>query len=141
MIDTKEMFYFGPWDRAGHYLVGVGGSYVRNEDRVTPWTPGQLDGGLQPHFKECERKRPGASPDRYCSCSSGKQGLALLHHKDGWTALAFWDRSVDTRGACCSVYIAKGINTFDEMVAIAKTHFKYRWDKQKFEVTEFREDM
>ena len=27
------------------------------------------------------------------------QGEALLYHKQGWTAISFWDRSVDERGS------------------------------------------
>lgn len=133
-----RIFYFGPWDQDGHYLFAEGGRSAWREERSIPWTLGQLDGGLEPHFKACERKRPGALPDRYCSCPSGEEGPALVHHKDGWTALAFWDRSVDTRGACCSVYIAEGTFDFAQMVDLARTHFAYRWNKMKFQVTEHK---
>jgi hypothetical protein len=62
------------------------------------------------------------------------EGEALVHHKDGWTALAFWDRTVDKRGACCSVYLAEGIFTFEQMVEMAKERFSHRWNKMNFEV-------
>jgi len=58
-------------------------------------------------------------------CPKGPEiaGRALIHHKDGWTAMSFWDRSVDTRGKSNSNFFAEGTHTFDEMVAIAKEHF------------------
>ena len=132
--EMPKMFYFGPWDRPGHYLLNERGSSVWREERVIPWTLGQLDGGLQPHFASCVKTA--SRPDRLCSCPSGREGPALLHHKAGWTALAFWDRSVDRRGACCSVYMAEGTFTFDEMVAMAKERFAYRWSKMPFAVVE-----
>jgi hypothetical protein len=133
--DAPRMFYFGPWDGAGHYLHDERGYTAWKDERTIPWTPGELDGKLQPHFPGCAKKRPGAYPDRYCGCPSGQEGPALLHHRDGWTALAFWDRSVDTRGACNSVYIAHGDFSFEQMVEMAKARFAFRWNKMKFDVT------
>ena len=132
------MFYFGPWDRAGHFLVDENGNGIYGSDRGTlPWVQGQMDGALQPHFRDCAKNN--SYRDRFCNCSSGEQGVALVHHKGGWTAMAFWDRSVDNRGASNSVYLAEGIFTFDEMVELAKTRFAYRWNKMSFPVTEFEE--
>ena len=68
------------------------------------------------------------------------QGHAIIHHRNGWTALALWDRSVDTRGACNSTYFAEGTFTFDEMVDMAKTRFSYRWNKMKFAVVDVTPD-
>lgn len=116
-MTTPHIFYFGPWDHAGHYLRDTSLRMLwPDNNRIGPWRLGELDGDLQPKDK------------------TEPEGLALLHQKDGWTALAFWDRSVDTRMACCSVYIADQILTFEEMVALAKVNFKERWDKMKFEV-------
>ena len=125
---TPRMFYFGPWDRAGHFWhVEDGRSVLYAEREKLPWGD-NADGGLQPHREGCRRS--------YCPCGSGPQGVALIHHKDGWTALSFWDRSVDTRGACNSTYIAEGDFTFEQMVAMAKERFAHRWNKMKFKVIE-----
>lgn len=110
-----RMYYFDPWDRAGHYRFNEhGGSVYFPEREKLPWGD-DADGGLQPHRDGCKKMA-------YCGCGSGPEGIALIHHKDGWTALSFWDRSVDTRGACNSTYIAEGDFTFDQMVTMAKAH-------------------
>jgi hypothetical protein len=131
-MTQPKMFYFGPWDGPGHYLVNESGHSVRDKDRGTfPWNEwGEggkptIDGRLQPREPKLYSYDKGAELP---------QGIAALHHLDGWTALCFWDRSVDTRGACNSNYFAEGIFTFEEMVEIAKTRFVYRWNKMNFEV-------
>lgn len=127
-----RMFYFGPWDRAGHSLVSeIGHSVYGSALGTFPWTDGEMDGQLQPHFKDCRMR--GSS--RYCECPGGPEGKALLHYRQGWTAISFWDRSVDKRNACNSSYFAKGTFTFDEMVEMAKRRFAIRWNKMNFEVT------
>lgn len=127
------MYYFGPWDRAGHHLHNELGCHVWDVSDL-PWG-NEADGGLQPHFEDC-RKRRGSSS--YCDCGRGPEGVAVVHYKNGWTALSFWDRSVDTRGACNSSYFAEGTFTFDEMVALAKERFAYRWNKMSFAVVEIQ---
>lgn len=124
-MGIPHLFYFGPWDVPGHYLHDTTGRTLwPDNNRIGPWRMGELDGGLQPNAEKGYRRVAADEPE----------GVALLHQKDGWTALAFWDRSVDTRMACCSVYIADKTLTFDEMVAFAKANFKARWDKMKFQV-------
>jgi len=132
------MFYFGPWDGAGHYLHDERGHHIWGEAKGSlPWGD-EADGNLQPHFDNCARKR--SSYKRYCSCGSGPEGVAIIHHKNGWTALSFWDRSVDTRGNCNSTYFAEGTFTFDEMVVMAKERFAYRWNKMPFQVVDVTSD-
>lgn len=131
-MDSPKMFYFGPWDQSGHYLCDEHGRRVRLEHRgAFPWNENgvtgmpMIDGALQP-------RKP--SEYRHSKGEELPQGVAALHYLNGWTALCFWDRSVDKRGACNSNYFAEGIFTFDEMVAMAKTRFAYRWNKMAFEV-------
>jgi len=126
-MDIPHLFYFGPWDQPGHYLHDTSGRNLwPDNDRIGPWRIGELDGGLCPNVStEAVWKRTGPEVE----------GEAVLHHKDGWTALAFWDRTVDTRPACCSVYLADKILTFEEIVALAKANFAHRWNKMKFQVT------
>jgi hypothetical protein len=132
MTESPRMFYFGPWDHAGHYFFDERGSSVR-EDLVPGFPFGyyagkiSVDGCLQPGCpKPNDRLRRRTRAE--------VEGEALLHHIDGWTALCFWDRSVDRRGACNSNYFAEGEFTFEQMVEMAKTRFAYRWNKMKFEV-------
>lgn len=126
MTDQPKMFYFGPWERAGHFLCREGGYHVSRDERGTfPWCEYSGERGI-----DCQLQ-PGCYKDRDGRWRHGAevQGQALLHHKDGWTALCFWDRTVDTRGACNSNYFAEGIFTFEEMVSMAKERFAERWRK------------
>ena len=126
-MNAPMMLYFGPWDQAGHHFHGRHGGYVSHENCLRcPWQPHQIDCGLQ----------AGCVVDHRGHLTTGKEieGDALLHHKDGWTALSFWDRTIDTRGRCNSTYLAEGTFTFNEMVALAKENFSRRWNHMKFEV-------
>lgn len=60
-----------------------------------------------------------------------KLGIAALHHENGWTALAFWDRSGDSRGNSNSVFIAEGEHSFAAMKQIAAEHFPRLWERCK----------
>lgn len=117
MSDAK-IFYFGAIGYAGHYLWknALRPDYSRTIEH--PWEY-EIDGGLPPQDNK-----------------SGKEGAALLHHKDGWTAISFWDRSVDRRGGSHSTYIINKILSFKEMVALAQMRFPARWAIMDFEVTE-----
>lgn len=126
MTGLVRMCYFGAWAGPGHYFFNERGHKVWLEAACHPFV--RIDGVLQPGC--------------YLDAHSGHwrhrgpeiEGEALLHHKAGWTALSFWDRSIDKRGACNSTYIAEGLFTFDEMVQLAKARFAYRWEKMAFPV-------
>jgi len=134
MTETPRMFYFGPWDHPGHYFFDERGREIW-EDKIPGFPFGHsgtlipVDGCLQPGVCKDGRghwRRGGAGTD--------DEGLALLHHINGWTALCFWDRTVDKRMACNSNYFAEGDFTFEQMIEMAKTRFATRWNKMKFEV-------
>jgi hypothetical protein len=117
------VYYFGCVETAGHYMWD---EHLRNVfDRVVPWEG--IDGVLQPHKDGCKRQP-------YCGCGSMPEGQALIHRKNGWTALSFWDRSVDTRGGCNSTFFAKGTYTFAEMCELAQSVFPTIWNRYKFPV-------
>jgi hypothetical protein len=121
------MYYFGPYDGSGHHMYAEDGDYARGMDDSFPWDirGHDIDGVLQPQAGVILAR--GAHPEEV-------EGEALLHHKAGWTALCFWDRSVDVRGGCSSNYFAQGEYTFDEMVTMANERFAQRWGKMKFTV-------
>ena len=126
------MFYFGPWNEAGHHFRNESG-YSVQEDKIPGFPFGHyggkvsVDGRLQPGCPDkSDRLQRRTRPEI--------EGEALLHHVDGWTALCFWDRSVDTRPGCNSNYFAEGTFTFEQMIDLAKTRFAHRWNKMKFEV-------
>jgi hypothetical protein len=114
------MFYFGPWDCAGHSFFGEGGTRpLQYEAEHMPWGKRwlwKIDGGLIPNKDYSD------------------EGKAHVTHGNGWTALSFWDMSVDTRPASHSTYIAEGDFTFEQMVEMASRRFAVRWNRMKFQV-------
>jgi hypothetical protein len=105
-MNQMKMYYFGCVGKSGHYMFQPSDSYPKQDHTFTrdnPWGY-QVDSGL---------------------CPSGPQveGRAMIHHKDGWTALSFWDRSVDRRSGSNSNFLAEGTFTFAEMVEFAKERF------------------
>lgn len=78
-LEPVEAYYFGCDRGAGHFLHDIHMASVRFSTMhcVTPWP--KIDGALCPMG------------------TSSPQNAVALHHKDGWTALAFGDYSVDKR--------------------------------------------
>jgi hypothetical protein len=115
-----RVFFFGCWDQAGHFMFGPGGRHVRDERRATPWE--SHDAVLCPGYVGPYDNGPQV------------EGEAGLHHKDGWTALCFWDRSIDGRGGCNSGFYAEGTYGAAAMIEIAREHFPTVWARFPFEV-------
>lgn len=92
---------------AGHYFYDDRLRSVRYDRAlaVIPWD--RVDGALAPRVGRAEKP----------------QGVAALHHKDGWTALAFWDRTGDTRGNSSSTFFIEGEAPFDVALGIARETF------------------
>jgi len=111
------LYYHGCLGQPGHYLYRPPG-ISSSRRKLTPfgW---ELDGGYAPKGRQVE-------------------GRARLVHDKGWTILAFWDRTGDTRGNSNSAFLIEGEHTFDEMVAMAQEHYPKVWKRitAKFEVTQ-----
>lgn len=133
-------YYFGctrgVWGdtQAGHGFCGPHGRSVsgRDVEAANPW--GMLDGKLAPkdHYGEVvfgidDRRRA----ERAAECP---QGVAALHHKDGWTALSFWDRTGDSRDNSNSTFLFDAALSFDEAVAATREHFPALFARFTFEV-------
>lgn len=90
--------YFGCWDRPGHYLHRPSGHVLWSPSRDMPdlpWTMTHMDGGLLNNGK-----RPDVPDGKvYWTCG----GAAAF-----WYAFFWWDRSVDSRGACNSGFYVRG---------------------------------
>lgn len=98
---TRRCFYFGTWRGAGHYWRNRHGRY---HEAFTE-TPFQYpDGTYQPD-------------------NGQEQGPATLRHVEGWTILAWWDRTEDKRSGCCSALAFEGKVTFEAMVDLLHEHF------------------
>lgn len=126
---ASDIYYFGCWMESGHYLWRAEGRSARHgEDRVLPWP--QLDGTLPPADRRPVRKE-GSYPEVE---REAPQGHAALHHKGGWTAISFWDRSVDSRPGSSSTFFIRGLHTWDDAVRIAKAAYPRTWGRFKFPV-------
>lgn len=121
MAKGETAYYFGCYDLAGHYLYAA--QNFKGEPAATrmryfenqPWGK-EVDGGLCPKFK------------------NQNEGEALIHHKDGWTALAFWDRSGNQRLNSNSVFMQKGTHDFAGMVEFAQKAFPFVWMRFRFQI-------
>ena len=87
----------------GHHLYYPSGTAASYFAWPIPWSPREVDGAL------CER------PEVI--------GKRWLHHRDGWTALAQWDRSGDDRPGSNTVFFFRGTYTEAEAIALAEKHF------------------
>lgn len=115
------MFYFGCWGDTGHYLWNRERRYTREGDcPFDPFYP-RVEGHAHIDGVFCPKNRQ-------------VQGEATVTVKDGWTILAFWDRSVDHRPNSNSAFIERGAFTFEEMVSRAKAEFPAIWARFAFEV-------
>jgi len=67
------------------------------------------------------------------------EGRALLTQRGGWTALAFWDHSGDTRPGSNTAFLVRGALTFDQMVRVARHRWPKIWARFTFVVVEVDE--
>lgn len=114
-----DAYYHGCWHGMGHYLYTPAGHKVhslRELPPAFPCRPACLDAGfLPPSLSQVE-------------------GRAALVHLSGWTILAFWDRSRDTRGNSNSAFVFDELLPFDRAVAEAQATFPTIWTRLKFDV-------
>lgn len=116
-----KTLYFGCIGQSGHYMFNEHGHHIYGAEGTTPW-------GATPDGTLCYGRK-----DAYNN-GPQEQGLAVLHHKDGWTALSFWDRSVDKRGGCNSNFFAEGTYGPADMINICKEMWPQVWSRFTFEV-------
>lgn len=124
----ERTVYFGCVGQAGHYYWARGsGGYpyrpprVRGEsgvderNRMTPWGT-SVDGGLITGHVRL------------------RQGEAHIVHKDGWTALVFEDRSIDSRPGSWSVFCIPAILDGPAALVLAREAFPPIFSRYQFPV-------
>lgn len=114
----------GVWGHreAGHRFCWPGGSDVLAREGVrNPWGM-KVDGGLAP--RKWDSRRAPECP----------QGVAALHHKDGWTALSFWDRTGDSRSNSSSTFLFDAVLDFDAARVAAREQFPALFERFDFAV-------
>src|SRR3954464_1419685 len=103
MDATMKAYYFGCWNSVGHYTHDPKGKHVYSKrgggfyPDDQPWE--KIDGMLTPGQRNDQGRLV------YDAMSKEHQGEAALHHKDGWTALAIHDFTVDSRPNSNSVFL------------------------------------
>lgn len=118
-VATVEAYYFGCDRQAGHYWhTRDRRTFYPDSKKFPEWFEYRIDSGF------CPGAPPASDPHRQFTRPE-REGEAALHHLDGWTILAFWDRSVDKRGKCNSAFAAKGQHSFAIMLAIAGAQFPW----------------
>lgn len=110
----SAILFFGAWGRAGHYYW-LPGRRLAESDRSLPASlqGGKIDGRLAP-----QRREP-----RYPSSRLEAEGEAAAHHIDGWTVVAWWDRSVDRRGGSNSALLMRGTHSMPAVLLEAADKF------------------
>lgn len=127
------MIYFGCWGPAGHYFYRPDGHCSSKEVRHKMAAEGiypMIDGGFCPgshQNPDGSTRRPERGPPQ-------EEGVARLTHHNGWTILAFWDRTGDTRYGSNSNFIRGDLWDFKTMVAKAKETYPRLWERFTFEV-------
>lgn len=103
-----DVLYFGCRGEAGHYFHRLNQFESLEPPEGFPWGL-TVDGRLQPPVQR--------EPRGGYTGAGFRNGDAVRHVKDGWTAVAYWDRTVDSRPGSCSVLICRGVFTTPEVVA------------------------
>lgn len=133
MADARA-YYFGCGNESGHFWWQPSERPSRSERVATSGQPAGCPWG----YEVDGRMQPGASVDgrgqRWPRDET--QGPCALHRKDGWTLIAWWDRTVDKRSACCSAFAAEGDHDFATMVALLAERFPWVASRMAFELTE-----
>lgn len=135
-------YYFGCGRDSGHFWWRPGDAplpfYGPPRPDASGRPPGcpfgyEVDGGVQPGGYRGDE--PTALRASYKSGLRDVEGPCRLQHRDGWTLIGWWDRSVDKRGACCSAFAMEGEHDFDAMVGGLRRHFPWVVARLTFELT------
>jgi hypothetical protein len=123
---AEPVYYFGCLGEVGHYLHTTG---------AKRWPRASLPDDFVRLFG-----RNGAGLDATMlpkqGAGSQKQGVAHLHHVDGWTVLAFWDRSVDNRGGSNSAFVTRGELDFATMLEASRATWPQVFNRFAFDIVE-----
>lgn len=65
----------------------------------------------------------------FCPVQTKAHGASLMHYVHGYTVLAMWDYSQDTRPGSNAVFIANGWHSFLAMKRIAAYQFPDVWQR------------
>lgn len=115
----NTILYFGCIKDCGHYLFHPQkGKLHYKQENLIPWGS-NIDGGI-------------------FGTSKLKNDLGLIHTqtKDGWTAISFADRSVDSRYGSHSTFVVQGEVTVADLLAGAKEQWPQVFGRPGFPTVE-----
>ena len=112
MKAVHSTWFFGCWGHVGHYLWSPAGVMFRHQGTGLPWA--DIDSVLCPG----NRNRHGEVEGK-----DQVEGMVRLHSRDGWTALAWWDRSVDKRHGSNAALFMHDVATFEAMLECGRRRF------------------
>lgn len=112
----RDAYYVGCVGDTGHYMWDAELRKDWHWFKQVPWGV-RIDGTIPP-------------PRNY------EQGVARLEHLEGWTAVGFWDNTVDSRPGSHSTFVFRGTLTYEEAIAKARATFPTIWARFNFEVRE-----
>lgn len=125
VVRDVQVMYFGVQRQSsGHTLCIAKGQitdYVAW--RKTQDVFGTIDGSL------CWNGRRESGRDE-------TEGRALLTHSNGWTVIAFWDRSGDKRFGSNSAFFVEAELTYDQLLRAAKQQWPEVWARFTFPVVQ-----
>lgn len=109
------MFYYGCHRDLGHYMWHENGEEVpwRRATLLQPWAE-RIDGGLCP--------------------GSVVNGVARFTQEHGWSALSWWDNSIDSRPGSHSTFIVQGVHTAAVILRMARERFPWVFSRFSYAV-------
>lgn len=116
-----KALYFGCYNSVGHYLYDTEGNQVWDFPSSFPWSLELMDSGLL-----INGKVPDITDGRvYWTCGG---------RSEVWYAFYWWDRSIDTRGACNSGFYVNGfeVNNPKSAFEFACSQFTSIISRQKY---------
>lgn len=142
---SGRFFYFGAIGYPGHYWFACEGRVPWGGPDGCPWRD-RDSGGLGIDGRLAPRSATPTDIDTVGAQRSSQkvrtyevaQGIAALHCLGGWTAISFWDRTADKRGACNSNFVVDENLNFEEMVERSKAAFPKVWARFPFPIVEWK---
>jgi hypothetical protein len=128
-MHDQPVYYFGCLRGVGHYL---------HDPAAAGWRGYKAERNPDGWPEAWRSYYPGAVLDdaalMFGPCKDQTEGVPVLHHVEGWTALAFWDRSVDKRGGSKSVFVTRGTLDCPAMIEAARAAWPQVWARYAFAV-------
>lgn len=115
---TPVMFYCGCHRDSGHHLWTADETTSSTFWQLQPWGYA-VDGDLQPRPKNGFHL---------------PNGIARFTQEHGWSALSWWDNSIDTRPGSHSTFIVHGTYLAEEVLAMARARFPWVFARFQYQV-------